>query len=77
MAVPLGLRKNFFNLGQSNSDDILNNDYCHKKLSTIKVKGVTKAGSQMNFKRYWTKGSKWNYSDEIKIGHPITKSVYH
>lgn len=78
MAVPLGLSKNFFNLGSQQADDILTGDYTHKKASTVKVKGGTKSSGSFNFKRSWvTKGDSWAYSDEFKVGHKGLGQVYH
>jgi hypothetical protein len=76
MSTPLSLKSNFFNIGDVSGDNVLGG-FCHKKLETIKVKGVSKQAN-WNYKLSSTYSDKAGikYSDELKIGVPCRQGAY-
>lgn len=68
------LNANFTSLGSFSYFNTLNDDYCHKKLGTFKLKGSTSKKSSFNLKGNLNlKGDKLNISEEVKFTFPYER----
>lgn len=79
MGEPASLANSqFCSLGSYNYNKVLSDDYCHKKLETVKVKGSTTKNASFNLKttvllKKTESGSKLALTDEYKFGFPYER----
>eukprot|EP00828_Plagiopyla_frontata_P004334 TRINITY_DN1153_c0_g1_i1.p1 TRINITY_DN1153_c0_g1~~TRINITY_DN1153_c0_g1_i1.p1 ORF type:complete len:354 (+),score=67.37 TRINITY_DN1153_c0_g1_i1:107-1168(+) len=78
MALPLSLKGNFLSLGKFFFQNVLKDDYPHKKFEVETYKAITKNNNVINYKTECTKTTKNNATsfqikDELKLGAQLGK----